>query len=125
MALVLRTKTPFGLVCCKVYHLSRVGRTRHFEGRTGSLLSRRFVLGPVLIFPNSLPNLSSDKTELVPGYAGDKFSTIWLSPTSRLGTGGPLCNTISFTSFAITVNSMGDMDSPNGNALNLYDLPWM
>ena len=61
----------------------------HFGGQTGNLQSRRLVLDPALIFPNLLANLNSDTFKLVLGYAGDKFGGIWISPTSRLGTGGP------------------------------------
>ena len=36
----------------------------------------------------------------------------------------PLYTAISFTSFAITVNSMGAVDNPKGSNLNWYVLPW-
>ena len=61
----------------------------HFGGGTGNLQSQRLAwYSP--IFPNSRTKLVSDTCELVIKYAGDKPGGIWLSPTSRLGTGGSL-----------------------------------
>ena len=74
------------------------------RGQTGNLRSRRLAWGPALISLYSLANRVSDKSLLVPEFAGHKLGGIWFSPTSRPGTGESLypCVDISFTSFATT-----------------------
>ena len=77
---------------------------------------------------NSPANLNLDTFSLEPECAGDKFGRTWHSPTSRPGTGGflyPCVQPSVLISLSITLNSMGAVDKPNGDALNWYVFPGM
>ena len=102
--------------------LGSVGPDR-LGDRTGILENRRPVLEPAQTCPNSPASLIFD-IFLLFEYAGNRPGGMWLSPTSRLGTGGFLYpvygHQFHLFCYHFAMNSKGTVDRPKGSALNWY-----